>query len=295
MMQNKFGLYGEVLENADLTNYNTYGIKTSCDYLIKVKDEESLRELLVFLNNDDIKYFVVGGGSNIIFSDKHFHGVIISLEKLNGIKIEDVYVYAGAGVSLSKFILECINNNMGGLEELCLIPGSLGGALYGNAGCLGKCIYDCLDTITVLRDGKIITLLKNEVEYSYRHTEFKNNGDIILSAKFRLEHKDKNEMLNSVKENRIKRNSSQPLEYKNAGSVFKNPEGDYAGRLIESLNLKGYKIGGAEISTKHANFIINIDNATGKDIRELIKYIQDKVYDNYKIKLELEQIIVDWE
>ena len=124
---------------------------------------------------------------------------------------------------------------------------------------------------------------------------FKENNDIILSATFNLYEENIEVMKEIIKESRIKRANSQPLEYKNAGSVFKNPEGDYAGRLIESLGLKGYTIGGAQISEKHANFIINVGNATGSDIRNLIKYIQEKVYNEYEIKLELEQIIIDWE
>lgn len=292
MMLNKFGT---VIENANLVNYNTYGINTFSKYLVKPDSLNNLKELILYLNNEKINYYVLGGGSNVVLPDNKFEGVIISLENLNNIKIDDTLVYVEAGISLGSFIMECINNSLGGLENLALIPGTLGGALYGNAGVSDKCIYDHLESITVLRNNEFITLKKHEITYSYRNTIFKSNKDIIVSATYKLYKDDINKLKEVVKENRIKRLNSQPLEYKNAGSVFKNPNGNYAGRLIENLGLKGYTIGDAQISEKHANFIINIGNATGKDIRSLIAYIKEKVYDEYKIELELEQIIIDWE
>lgn len=291
-MLNKFG---EVIENANLTNYNTYGINTSTKYLIKPKSIDELKNLIDYLNNENIKYFILGGGSNLILPDNKFDGAIITLENLNNIKFDKNKVEVEAGINLNKFIMECINNSLGGLENLALIPGTLGGALYGNAGVKEHTIYDYLDSIIVLRNNEIVTLQKEDINYSYRYTIFKENNDIILGATFKLYKDDPDKMKGIVKENRIKRLNSQPLEYKNAGSVFKNPEGDYAGRMIESLGLKGYTIGGAQVSIKHANFIVNVGNATSKDIKNLIKYIQEKVYEEYKVKLELEQIIVEWE
>jgi len=284
-----------VIKNADLTNYNTYGIHTKTKYLAKPNSREELKGLVEIINNENIKYFVLGGGSNVILSDKMYDGVIISLENLNNINIDNTKVEVDAGIVLGKFIMECINNSLGGLEYLALIPGTLGGALYGNAGVSDKCIYDYLETITILKDNEFKTLNKVEIKYSYRHSMFKENNDIIIGATFKLYKDDINELKNKVKENRIKRLNSQPLEYKNAGSVFKNPEGNYAGALIEGAGLKGYSVGDAEVSMKHANFIINKGNASGEDIRNLIANIQEKVYDKYNIKLELEQIVIDWE
>ena len=287
--------FGEVIENASLENYNAYGIKTTTQYLVKPDSLGHLKSLISYLKENNISYCILGGGSNVIFPDNIFNGVIISLESLNNIKINDNIIEVEAGINLGIFVNTCINNSLGGLEYLALIPGTLGGALYGNAGVGTSSIYDYLETITILKDDEFITLEKKDIHYSYRHTEFKNSNVIIVSATFKLYKDDILKLKEIVKENRIKRINSQPLEYKNAGSVFKNPEGDYAGRLIESLGLKGYTIGGAQISEKHANFIINIGSATGKDIRNLIKYIKEKVYDTYKIELELEQIVIDWE
>lgn len=287
--------FGNVIENADLTNYNSYGIKTSAKYLIKPDSVNHLLELLNYLNGHKIKYLILGGGSNVILPDMPFNGVIINLENLNDIEFKNNLVIAECGVNLSKFVMECINNELKGLEYLALIPGTLGGALCGNAGVKESTIYDNLIDVTIIRDNKIITLLKEDIDISYRHTEFKNSSDIIVSATFKLEKGSKDSLKEVVKENRIKRLNSQPLEYKNAGSVFKNPEGDYAGRLIESLGLKGYSVGDAQISIKHANFIINKGNATSKDIKELISIVKEKVKNEYNIDLTLEQIIVDWD
>ncbi len=291
-MLNKFG---EVFENYNLENMNTYGIKTITKYLIKPDNLDNLKELVEYLKENNIKYYVLGGGSNVILPDNPFNGVIISLDKINKLEFNDTKVSVGAGINLGVFINSCIKKSLGGLEYLAGIPGTLGGSLYGNAGVKEHTIYDYLESITILRDGSIITLNKSDIKYSYRYTSFKESNDIILGATFNLYEDEEDKLMEIVKNNRIKRVNSQPLEYKNAGSVFKNPEGDYAGRLIESLGLKGYTVGGAQVSEKHANFIINIGNATGKDIRDLIKYIKTRVFEEYKINLELEQIIIEWE
>lgn len=291
-MLNKFG---EVEENASLESYNTYGIKTSCKYLVKPKDEEQLYFLVNYLHKNKIKYYILGKGSNVILPDKPFDGVIISLEYFNKIEIKGRHVKAEAGVVLGTLVKECVNNNLKGFEYLAGIPGTLGGALYGNAGVKDHTIYDYLNEIVVLRGNEIDTLFKGDFKISYRHTEFKDNNDIILRACFYLDEEKKEKLESIIKENRLKRQNTQPLEYKNAGSVFKNPEGYAAGKLIEDAHLKGYKIGDAEVSEKHANFIINRGHATSEDIKKLIKKIQEEVKNKFDIKLELEQIIIEWD
>jgi len=291
-MLNKFG---EVIENASLTNYNTYGINTSCAYLAKPNSVDNLIELIEYLSTNDIKYFILGKGSNVILPDTKFDGVIITLENLNKVVFNGMMVTAECGIVLGNFVTECINKGLKGLEYLALIPGTLGGALYGNAGVKDHEIYDTVEWVEVIRNNELIRLLKKDIDIRYRYTNFKDNGDILVRASFSLENGDIEDLKEAVKENRIKRLNSQPLEYKNAGSVFKNPKGDAAGRIIESLGLKGYAVGDAEISTKHANFIINKGNATGNDIRELISIIKEKAYKAYSVDLELEQIIVEWD
>lgn len=287
--------YGEVFENFSLENYNTYGIKVKTKYLVKPNNLDNLKDLISYINENNLKYFILGRGSNVILPDNDFSGIIISLENLCNIIFNDNKVYAESGILLSKFAILCIDNSLEGLEYLAGIPGTLGGALYGNAGVKDIDIYKYLENIIILRDDKIIEINKEDIEYSYRNTCFKETKDIIVGANFIFNKGKKEELQEIVKESRIKRLNSQPLEYKNAGSVFKNPTGNYAGKLIEDLGLKGYTIGDAQISEKHANFIINKGNATSSDIKKLINYIKEKVYEEYKIELELEQIIVEWE
>ena len=287
--------YGGLEENASLETYNTYGIKTQTKYLVKPYDLESLKELLLYLDDNKIPYYILGKGSNVILPDNSFSGFIISLENLNDISINDNEVTASSGVLLGLLIKKAINNNLEGLEYLYGIPGTLGGALFGNAGAYNHTIYDYLESINVLRNNELITLKKEDIKIAYRYTEFKDNNDIIISATFKLNKNYNVDIQDIIKEISDKRKNNLPLEFKNAGSVFKNPENDYAGRLIESVGLKGFRVNDAQISLKHANFIVNLGNMKGSDIRELINIVKEKVYNEYKIKLELEQIIIDWD
>ncbi len=287
--------FGEVLENASLENYNTYGIKTSCKYLVKPKSLDDLQRVMVYLKENNFNYYVLGKGSNVILPDHLFNGFIISLENLNKINFEQNLVTCEAGALLGTLVKEAIEHNLSGFEYLFGIPGTVGGALYGNAGAYNHSIYDCLESITILKDNDIKTLKKSDIKIDYRYTEFKETKDIIVAATFKLEFSDKESLHEIIKNIGEKRQNNLPLQYKNAGSVFKNPTGDFAGRLIEESNLKGYAVGGAKVSEKHANFIVNTGNMTSKDVKELIKHIQKVVEEKFKIKLELEQIIIDWD
>lgn len=285
--------YGELLENESLKKYNTYKIGGISKYIIKPYDIDNLKKLLKYLKENNIKYIVLGKGSNIILPDEDYNGVIILLDKISNIEIEDNIVTSYAGVTLNKLITDTINNNLCGFENLYGIPGTLGGAIIGNAGCNGSTISDNLISVTYLENNELKEISKEDCDFKYRNSMFKGDKNkIVISAKFKLNTGNKEELMSIIKEKLIKRKNSQPLEYPNAGSVFKNPTNDYAGRLIESVGLKGFNIGGAFISDKHANFIINKNNATKKDIVDLINLIQDKVEKNYNIKLELEQEII---
>jgi len=287
--------YGEVLENVDLKNYNTYRIGGKARFIIKPFNIKCLIKLLKYLKEKNIKYFVLGKGSNVILPDKDYNGTVILLDNLKEIKINGNIVEVESGVILTKFINSLINNNLGGLENLYGIPGTLGGAIHGNAGCYGSTISDFLISVTYLENEKVKTLQKDKCEFLYRDSIFKHDRNkIILSAQFKLINKDKNEMKITVKENLIKRKNSQPLEFHNAGSVFRNPTNNSAGKLIDEIGLKGYSVNDAEVSIKHANFIINKSNATSEDIKELINLIKEKIKDNYDIDLILEQEIVKY-
>lgn len=286
--------YGEILENVDLSKYNSYGIKSSCDYLIYPKDVDNLILLLKYLDKNEIKYRIFGSCSNVILPSSHFNGAIIKLDKLDNYKIEDNFIISEAGILLSELVNVLISKDKGGFELLGTIPGTLGGAIYGNAGIKDYSILDFIEYVEVIRNNELVKLDKTVVEYSYRSSIFKNTSDIIVRVKLRIEDKEASTMREELRNLRMKRIENQPVEYKNAGSVFKNPKGTYAGELIEKCGLKGYNVKDAYVSEKHANFIINKGNATSDDILKLIEIIKDKVKSEYDIDLELEQIIVKW-
>ncbi len=287
--------YGEILENVSLKKYNTYNIGGNARYIIKPYNVGKLIELIKFLKENNYKYFVLGKGSNVILPDVDYDGVVILLDNLNKVSINKNTVIAETGIPLTLLINKLIDNNLGGLEKLCGIPGTLGGAVVGNAGCNGSTISDFIISITYLENNIIKTIKKEDCNFKYRSSIFKGNKNIIvLSVKFILINMNKDEMKEIVKTNMTKRKNSQPLEYPNAGSVFKNPTDMSAGKLIEDANLKNYHINDAYVSDKHANFIINKGNATKKDIVNLINFIKQEIKRIYDIDLELEQIIIEY-
>lgn len=294
-MNNELEKYGKLKENVDLKKYNTYKVSSTTKYLIEVKDEENLLNLINYLNDNDINYYVLGNGSNVVLPKNDFNGVIIKLNEFNDIDIDDDEVYVGAGVMLPKLVNETVNNCLKGLEWASGIPGTLGGAVVGNAGAYLSEIFDFIISVRVLDNGVIKELKKSDIKYSYRYTSLKGQRNIIvLGATLRLEKGNSDESQSLMRNRMERRLESQPLDYPNAGSVFRNPENDYAGRLIEECGLKGKTVGGAMVSTKHANFIINYDNASGDDVKKLIKLVHDEVLNKTGVDLIIEQELIDW-
>ena len=285
----------EYLENASLKNYNTYKIDTLCSYLVFPKNEEELIKILKEINKENIKYIVIGNGSNIILSMPFYEGIVIKLDKMCQVEYSDNLVTVGAGYSLIKIALETIERGLSGLEFAAGIPGTVGASTAMNAGAYNSDMASVVKNVKVLNDKfEIITLSNRELEYSYRDSFLKKHKDyIVLSTTFELVKGNSEIMKAQIEERRAKRIASQPLNMPNAGSVFRNPDNMYAGELIEKSNLKGYSVGGAMVSDKHANFIVNKGNATGKDIVDLINTIQNKVRENYNVELKLEQIIIE--
>ena len=290
--------FGNVKENISLKNYNTYKIGGNAKYLVEPFDVDSLKKLINHLKANKIKYFILGAGSNVILDDNDFNGVIIKLTHLNKVDIKDNYVYAEAGIMLPVLSRQVIKEGLQGLEWACGIPGTLGGSIVGNAGAYKECIFDYVDKVDVLdEENNIKTIDKKDIKYDYRYSSFKDNKKlIIIGAYLSLNEGNKDELEEIVKRRMQKRMETQPLEYPSAGSVFRNPENDFAGRIIEEdIKFKGKQVGGAKVSEKHANFIINYDNATAKDIKKLISLIKEKVEEKDHIKLIIEQEIINWE
>ena len=276
-----------------LTTYKTGGIAKLVVYPNNINN---LKQMLKLIHKYNIKYFILGKGSNTLFSDKEFNGVIIKLDKLNNFKIKQTEIYVESGMILSKLVQASVKNELTGLEFAIGIPGTIGGAIYMNAGAYGNNMSDIVKSVIVLNEKfQIKEIPLEKLKFDYRYSIFQDNKNLIcVAANIKLEHGNHDEIASKIKENLLKRKNSQPLEYPSAGSVFRNPKGNYAGKIIEELGLKGKIIGGAEISTKHANFIINKNNASSSDILNLIKLVQKEVKDKYKIDLKLEQQLVNW-
>ena len=275
---------GKVHENVSLKNYTTYKLNEKTKYLIEVENIKNLKKLVKYLRENAIKFKIIGNGSNLIFVND-YDGVLIKLKDFNECEIKDTTIKVGAGYSLIKLALKACNLGLTGLEFAAGIPGTIGGAIYMNAGAYKSDMGYIVSEVYVLTpELEIKTLYNKELSFHYRDSFFQHNeGYIILGCKLK-------EVIEDRKKRRL---MSQPLEYPSAGSVFRNPPDDYAGRLIEEIGYKGKKIGGAEVSMKHANFIVNVDNATGKDIKTLIDEIKNEVKNKYDIDLKVEQEIIE--
>lgn len=283
----------KILENVSLKKMNTYKIESEAKYLIMVSSVQGLIAILKELKKEKIKYFIIGAGSNLILDD-YFDGAIIKLE-LDSITNNDTYVTVEAGAMMGSLTKYTVDKSLTGLEWAINIPGTVGGSIGNNAGAYNSEIFDNLVSIKVLnKDLEIKEINKDDIKYEYRHTNIKDLGYIVLEANFKLEIGNKEDSLKLIKDRCERRIASQPLDMPSAGSVFRNPIGDHAGRLIEEAGLKGKKIGGAEISEKHANFIVNTGNATSNDIKSLIKLVHSEIKDKYDVDLKVEQEILEW-
>lgn len=285
----------EVEFNVDLKNLNTYGIGGKTKFLVYPRNKSELVELIKKIKLSKTPFYILGGGSNVIFPDEDFNGVMIKLNHFDNFEILGDIVKVESGLVLGRFIKKMLDLGFVNLSNLFGIPGTVGGAVIGNVGANGSTLFDYVVDVTILdTDGEIKVLKKDEIDYGYRYTEFKNSDKIILGATLMVEKGDVNEAWENIKINLEKRKLSQPLEKKNAGSVFKNPTGLSAGKLIEECGLKGLRVNDACVSEKHANFIVNLGSATSGDILELIAKVQSVVKEKKGILLELEQIVVKW-
>ena len=286
---------GKVLENCSLKQYTTYRAGGIADYIVFPESIEQLKNLMSYLKEKNIKHKVVGYGSNLLFSDDGYRGVLIKLDALHTCEFYGTKVVVGAGYPLMKLAIKAAKLGLTGLEFAAGIPGTIGGAIYMNAGAYKSDMGYIVSEIKVLTPELTVkTMYNRELEFHYRTSFLQTHpGYICLEATLILT-KGAEAAIRSVMEDRKKRRlMTQPLEYPSAGSVFRNPEGVAAGKLIEDCGLKGMRIGGAEVSRKHANFIINVDHANANDIRKLILTVQDTVWKKKKVKLKCEQEFVD--
>ncbi|MGM0414567.1 MAG: UDP-N-acetylmuramate dehydrogenase [Bacillota bacterium] len=273
-------------ENEPLSKHTSFEVGGPASIFIEPTDKSSLIKSLELVNEFKIKYFVLGGGSNIIVSDKGFKGAIIAMAKLNKVSFQDNKVIAETGISLEKLCNEIADNNLTGMEFACGIPGSLGGAIFMNAGAYGGEMKQVIKKVKLFSSDKgIIEYPKDKLDLGYRHSLLQENDLIALEAILDLNPAPKSDIKNKMEELNEKRWAKQPMDYPSAGSAFKRPPDNYAGSLIEETGLKGQKSGGAMVSNKHAGFIINYNNARAADIIDLMITVQNQVKNKFDIQL----------
>jgi UDP-N-acetylmuramate dehydrogenase len=282
-----------ILVGEELKKHLYIKIGGRADYLLFPKTYKELREIISFFKCENIPITIIGKGSNLIVRDGGIRGAVISLEKINHITVKDEYIYAGAGASLIKTAKVALKCHLTGLEFASGIPGTIGGAVFMNAGAYGGEMKDVLDSVIVLtKTNEIKVRDAKDLEFAYRKTNLEENEEIVLEAIFKLKYGNYKEIKELMDHLTKQRKLKQPLEYPSCGSVFKRPPGLYAGKLIQDAGLQGYRVGGAVVSSKHANFILNDNKATAKDYIAVIEHVREEVFKKIGVMLELEVRII---
>ena len=285
---------GHISVAEPLGKYTSFRIGGPADFYLEPVDKFDLIEVVRFFKKFDYRFMIIGKGSNLLISDSGFHGAAINLEVgLGKVMMDGDLVIADAGVRLSKFVDFCIQHEKKGVEMLAGIPGTVGGAVIMNAGAYGGEISNHLLEVEIYRDDALQKVKKAEAGFSYRRSGFAR--DVVLNASFNLPKGTLAELLQRRRELLLKRNQSQPLNLPNSGSMFKNPEGTFAAKLVEESGLKGKQIGGAQISERHGNFIVNHGSATASNVLDLVKLARKKVYERSGVKLELEVKLIGFQ
>ncbi len=280
---------GSMLRDEAMTRHTSYGIGGPAKAYITPKDKDDLAQILQFANQHNLPTYFVGSGSNLLVADEGIDGLVITLGKsFNHLDINGETVFAESGVMLGKMVKECIRRHLSGVESLIGVPGTLGGALVMNAGAFGGEISNYLKHVTVMTmAGDEKQYVPGEIEFSYRHSTFPSD-EIVVCAEFKLIQSDEATVMERRAVASAGRKTTQPLKFRSAGSVFKNPKEGAAGYYIDQAGLKGTKVGDAEISDHHANFFVNHGQAKAEDIVSLIKLSRQRVYEKFGIMLELE-------
>ncbi|MCX6133178.1 MAG: UDP-N-acetylmuramate dehydrogenase [Ignavibacteriales bacterium] len=282
---------GYIAINEPMSKYTSMRVGGPADYYVEPADKQDLVEIVQYFQKNNYPHLMLGRGSNIIISDDGIRCAAINLESsLANVSMQGDLVIAEAGAHWSKFVDFCIQQELAGVEMLAGIPGSVGGCIVMNAGAHGGETADHIVDVEVFRDGRLQTIAKEQADFSYRHSGF--GKDIVLSASFRLPKGDKEELIRRRREHILKRNTTQPLTLPNSGSMFKNPPGMFAAKLIEQAGLKGKRVGSAQISEKHANFIVNLGDAKAIDVVTLMDLTRRTVHQNTGVLLELEVKLV---
>ena len=297
---NKFvGLFNEFYDINDikidekLSEYVNFKVGGPADILLIPNSKEQVIKSIKICKENNIPFYLIGNGSNILVRDGGFRGVVLSLKNVKNIYVDGEKIEAECGVMLKEVSDKAIENSLTGFEFACGIPGTIGGAVFMNAGAYDGEISKVIESAEVIDENcNIIRLSREELDFGYRSSLVMKKGYTVLSAVFKLEKGQVKTIKELIEDLTNKRESKQPLEYPSAGSTFKRPTGYFAGKLIQDARLKGYLIGGAAVSEKHSGFVIHKGNATAKDITDLIKHIQDEVKKQFGVDLHPEVRII---
>ncbi|MCI8324638.1 MAG: UDP-N-acetylmuramate dehydrogenase [Lachnospiraceae bacterium] len=283
-----------LLFHEPMSRHTTFRVGGEAECMAVVETKEELSQLISYLGRIEQDYFVLGNGSNLLVGDKGYRGIIVKLgPRLSAVGVEKNHIAAGAGALLSKVAFAARDAGLSGLEFAAGIPGSIGGAIVMNAGAYGGEMKQVVQMVRVIdKEGEILTLDNDTMEFGYRTSIIRDRPFIVLGVVLKLTPGNKEEISARMEELMKQRKSKQPLEYPSAGSTFKRPEGYYAGKLIMDAGLRGYRIGGAQVSEKHCGFVINRGGASAADIREVIEEVQERVKDRFHVRLEREVIFL---
>lgn len=281
-----------VKKDEPMDKHTTFRVGGTADFFVEIGSPEELAGIIDYLKQTERSYFILGNGSNLLVGDKGYEGVILHLgSRFSDIEVDGNRITAKAGALLSAVARTAVSNSLAGFEFAAGIPGTVGGAMVMNAGAYDGEMRQIVSKVTVMNmDGEILELDNETMEFGYRTSIIKNRPFIVLSAEFSLKAGEQSEIQAKMDDFNARRRSKQPLEYPSAGSTFKRPEGYFAGKLIMDAGLRGYRIGGAQVSEKHCGFIINIGNATAADISELMEEVKEKVEKQFSVTLEPEVI-----
>ncbi len=281
---------GRVLKDEPMKKHTTFRVGGNADYFVMPKTVDEVKQVVLLCRQENLPYYIIGNGSNLLVGDKGYRGVIIQIYKeMNGIHLDGERVIAQAGALLSKVGSAALEAGLAGFEFAAGIPGAVGGAVVMNAGAYDGEMKDILLNATVLTpEGIVLKLCNDELQLGYRTSVITEKNYIVLEAEYQLRYGQKEDIRAKMDELKEKRVTKQPLEYPSAGSTFKRPEGYFAGKLIQDAGLRGFQVGGAQVSEKHCGFVINKDQATAADIVELMNQVSDKVFQEFGIRLEPE-------
>ena len=297
----------------EMKKHTTFRVGGPARYFVSPKGEEELGQVLRLCRKEGMPYYILGNGSNLLVSDRGYDGVMILMgdgfmelkkqlaamdkaEEADRNAPERVRYTVGAGLLLSRIAKEALADSLTGFEFAAGIPGTLGGAVVMNAGAYGGEMKDVIRKVRVMdSEGKILELEAGELDFGYRHSCIASRGYIVLSAELELRKGNREEIQTLMEDLAARRREKQPLEYPSAGSTFKRPEGYFAGKLIQDAGLRGFSVGGAQVSEKHCGFVINRDGATAEEIRSLCAYVQRKVKETFQVELECEIRMIGWE